>query len=50
MGKTWKELEQQLAGTRAGIAAAQGAEAAWKEARSRREALERESKRAWDYV
>lgn len=50
MGKTWKELEQQLAGTRAGIAAAQGAEGAWKEARSRREALERESKRAWDYV
>ena len=50
MGKTWKELEQQLAGTRAGIAAAQEAEGAWKEARSRREALERESKRAWDYV
>ena len=50
MGKTWQELEQQLADTRAGIAAAQGAEDAWKEARSRHEALEQESRRAWDYV
>lgn len=50
MGKTWQELEQQLADIRAGIAAAQGAEDAWKEARDRHEALERESRRAWDYV